>query len=415
MSERRHAIRLLWMAGAVALIVLLSYAGFLIWARVAFHNAITRAQGLLSHGNPAEARRSLDRALWFDPDSADALILLGNCLQAEGAFDGAAEAFSRVPVDSSRHEEASLSEAFAYLHHLRFDEGEEALVRHLEQYPPGPKHPHSEAAREELKWVYFNQLRRRELEQMLQTSLARQPGSRALRLDLLNIEFRRQLAQEGIGHLKSVNEKQPGQPGILLALGYCHWKLGDVQAGWQQVRAAMDLRPEHLETRLVAAEILLAQNQLDSAEALLALRDGESSALKERFQKDDRWWWLRSKLAVLLKDDQLALEYVERALALRPFELEYVYHRGMLLQALGKTDEAAKTLTEAKQLETGESRLNEIVRSGVLDSPTAETCLEVADLCEKRGRKLQAGLWRGEARQIQAKARQLGSAASAGR
>jgi tetratricopeptide (TPR) repeat protein len=328
-------------------------------------------------------------------------MLLGKCLQAEEAFDAAAEAFGRVSLDSSRHEEASLSRAFAYLHHLRFDAGEEALVRHLEQYPPGPEHPDSQAAREELKWIYFNQFRRRELEQLLQTSLARHPGDYALLADLLNIEFRRQLAQEGIGHLKSVNQKQPGQPSVLLALGFCHWQLGDVKTAWEQIQAAMDLRPEHLETRLVAAEILLEQNQLESAEALLAAGDGASTSLKERFQKDDRWWWLRSKLAEVRGDDELALEYLEKALALRPSELQYVHRRGVLQQVLGRTEEAAETFADAKQLELCESRLNEIVRSGALEYPTVDVCLEVADLCEKRGRKLQADGWRYGARQLQ--------------
>jgi len=400
--------------GGIALLVLLVYAGFAVWAKVACQGAITRAQRLLSQGEPAQARKSLDRALWFDSNHADALMLLGQCLQAEEAFDAAAEAFGRVSVDSLRHEEASLSRAFAYLHHLRFDAGEEALLRHLERYPTGGEHPSSQAAREELKWVYFNQLRRRELEQLLERSLARRPRDYALLVDSLNIEFRRQLAQEGIGPLKSVNEKQPGQPGVLLALGYCHWKLGDVETGWRQIRAAMDLRPEHLETRFVAAEILLEQDQPDSAEALLTPRESASSSLDERFQRDDRWWWLRGKLAEVRGDDELALEYVEKALTLRPFELQYVHRRGVLLQALGRAEEAAEAFADARQLELNESRLNEILRSGALEPPTAEVCLEVADLCEKRGRKLQADGWRYGARQLHPQTKHQRSAVPGG-
>jgi len=308
--------------------------------------------------------------------------------------------FGRVSAESPRHEEASLARAFAYLHHLRFDAGEEALVRHLEQYPTGPEHPSSRAAQEELKWVYFNQLRRRELEQLLQTSLARHPREHALLVDLLNIEFRRQLAQEGIGHLESVNEKRPGQPSVVLALGYCHWKLGDVKTAWQWIQAAADSRPDHLETRFVAAEILLEQDQLAPAEALLTPGDGASASLNDRFQKDDRWWWLESKLAEARRDDALALEYVEKALVLRPFELQYVHRRAVLLQVLGKTEKAAEAFAEAKELELCESRLNEIVRSGALENPTVDVCLEVAELCEKRGRKMQAEGWRYGARQL---------------
>ena len=408
MPERRRVARLACLVGVGTLIVVLSFAGFAMRARIDFHNAMARAQELLSQGSPADARRALDEVLRSDTDNADALILVGKCLVAEEAFDEAAEVFSRVPVDSPWHEEASLSEAFAYLHNLRFDAGEEALVRHLERYPVGPEHPNSQAAHEELKWVYFNQFRRRELEELLQASLARNPENHALRVDLLNIEFRRQLAQEGVGHLKTVNEKQPGQPGILLALGYCCWKLGDVETAWKHIRAAMDLRPEHLETRFVAAEILMMQNELDSVEALLALDDDASPSLRERFEKDDRWWWLRSKLVVLRADEERALEYVDKALDLRPSELQYVFHRGVRLQVLGRSEEAAETLTGAKELEACESRLNEIVRSGALEMPTVEVCLEVAELCEKRGRRMEADHWRCEARQIQGQTKHLG-------
>ncbi|OHB84864.1 MAG: hypothetical protein A2V98_16630 [Planctomycetes bacterium RBG_16_64_12] len=393
-------IRSLWVVGGIALAVLVLYAGFALWVGMTSGDAIAAAQRLLSEGQPAAARRSLGWLLWFQPNHADALMLLGNCLQAEQEFDAAAEAFSGVPIDSPRHEEASFSQAVAYLHQARIEAAEDAMVRHLRRYPTGGKHSSSQAVHEELRWLYFNLFRPRELEQFLTASLKRHPGDFSLLFHLLYSEFRPPIAQEALGYLKPINQRQPGQPSVLLALGYCSWKLGDAKTAWQQIEAALELRPEHLETRLVAAEVLLEQDQLDAAEALLSRPEDASSSLGEQFQQDDRWWWLRSKLAQLRGDDALALGYLEEATALRPSELRYVHRRGVLLQAMGKTEEAAQAFAGAKQLEQCESRLATIVLSNELERPTVDLCLDVADLCEKRGRKLQAAGWRHVAQQL---------------
>ena len=398
--KRVRRIGALRLVGGIALVVLLLYAGFVIWVGMTSHDAIADAQRLLDRGEPAAARKSLDWLLWLKPNHDDALVLLGKCLQAEQQFDAAAEAFSRVSVDSAGHEEASFSQAIAYLHDRRIEAAEEALVRHLQQYPTGRNHPHSQAAHEELKWLYFNLFRRRELEQFLKASLPPHTGDYSVLVDLLYTEFRPQNAQEVFRYLKQINQRQPGQPSVLLALGYCHWKVGDVETVWQQIEAALELRPEHLETRLLAAEILLEQDQLDSAETLLSLDDVSSSPV-EQFQKDDRWWWLKSRLAQLRDDDEIALNHLETALALRPVERQYVHRRGMLLRVLGKTEEAIEAFADAKQLGLCESRLATIVLSNDLERPTVELCLEVADLCEKRGKQLQAAGWRYGARQLQ--------------
>jgi tetratricopeptide (TPR) repeat protein len=113
-------------------------------------------------------------------------------------------------------------------------------------------------------------------------------------------------------------------------------------------------------------------------------------------------------------EEELALEYLAKALALRAFELKYVHRRGTLLQALGRTEEAAKAFDQAKQLELCESRLNEIVRGGDLEYATPDVCLEVADLCEKRGRQLQADGWRYGAEQLRRQAAMQGGGFPAG-
>ncbi len=397
-------IRVLLAAAGATVAVLLLYGGFVIWIELTAGETLARAEQLFSEEQPAAARESLDWLLWSNSGHSDALILLGRCWQAEQDLEAAAEAFGRVPVDSPRRDEALVLKAFSCLHLARFEEAEEILVDFLSRYPTHEEHPYAGSAHEELKWLYFNQLRNRELEEFLNASLRRQPASFRVLVDLLNTEFRRQVAQEGIGPLKLANEMEPGQAAVLLALGYCNWKLGDLTTALEQIQAAIELRPEHLETRFLAAEFLLEQGQLDSAEPLLMPSGDDSSSLRARFEKDDRWWWARSRLSQLRGNDELALEYLDEALAMRPHELKYVHRRGMLLQGLGKADEAAEAFSRMRQLEMCKSRLSVITRSGDLDSPTPELCLEVADLCEKRGREMQAAGWRFGAEQLRMQA-----------
>ncbi|MFH1266899.1 MAG: tetratricopeptide repeat protein [Planctomycetota bacterium] len=412
--KRAGRIRALWIAGGIVLAGGLLYAGFLTWVKTTSPRTIADAERLLGRGDPAAARESLGWLLWSQPDHADALMLLGKCLEAEQDLDAAAEAFGRVPVDSSRHEEASFCQAVAYLNRARIETADAALVKHLKRYPRGGKHPHSEAAHEELKWLYFNMFRRRELEQLLTASLERRPGDFTLLFHLLYSEFRPQVEQEAVGFLKQIDQKQPGQPSVQLALAHCHWKLGETEAAWQQLEAALESRPEHLETRLVAADFLLEQDQLDSAETLLSLNENASSSLGGQFQRDDRWWSLRSRLAQLRGKGEAALEHLGEAIALRPFERQHLHRRGTLLQVLGRAEEAAKAFADAKQIEQCESRLATIVLSGELERPSVDLCLQVADLYEKRGRKLQATGWRYVAGQLAREAAGRGSTVPAG-
>ncbi|NUQ64080.1 MAG: tetratricopeptide repeat protein [Pirellulales bacterium] len=377
-------------SAAVALLLLLAYGGFLVWFRMATDNALARAQRQLGQGKPAEARGSLEWLLAIDPGQEEAVLLAGKCLQAEQQWNAAAEMFGRIGVDSPRHQEASLSQAITYVHDSRIEAAEDALLKHLERYP----YPGSQAAHEELRWIYFNLMRRRELEQYLKASLEQHPADFSLLFHFLYSEFRPQVAEEALGYLRQINEKRPGQASVLLALGYGQYRTGDGTAAWQQIRKALELRPAHLETRLAAAEILLEQGQAESAETIVSPSEGEFSSLVQRFRSDDRWWRQKSRLAELRGDRAQALECLEKALALRPFEREYVFHRSVLLQAQGREGEAAESREDAKRLEESENQLRLIVLSGELEHPTRKLCLQVADNYEKRGMKLQAGGWR---------------------
>ncbi len=267
----------------------------------------------------------------------------------------------------------------------QLDLAEASLQSHLQRFP------NSVEALEELRWLYFNQFRTREIEEVLETHLVRFPDDVGAAIELLNCEFRKQLSREGIGYLREVDQKQPGQAAVQLALGYCHWQIGELDAARTALQAALSQRPNHRETRYIVAEFLLEQGEFESVTALVA----EEAGLKSVADRDDeRVWWLRSLIAERQGDVAAAYRAIERASLKRPGELQYVHREGLLLQRLGRPEEAARRLQRANELEGFQSELSEIVLRGRHTEPTPELCERLADLLHEFGREVPSQCWR---------------------
>lgn len=127
------------------------------------------------------------------------------------------------------------------------------------------------------------------------------------------------------------------------------------------------------------------------------------SAAAERYE--DQLAWNASLIAEARGDLEQALRQIEVALGRRPYELRYVQRHGALLRLLGQTAASARQLERANQLEACIGRLTEIVLSGQLDNPSADLCREIAELCTKRGKLLQAEVWRRAAEELRATVR----------
>ena len=390
---RRKLIRL----AGLAIFTGVVYSVCAVWTRTHAEDTLAQAQQELASGQPQAARQTLKWLLWFDSDRGDALMLAGRCCLEERNLASAAQFFSRVPSGSDQHRAASLAEAFAYLNSGRLGLCEEAFQRHLERFPD------STVAYVELKWLFFNQFRRRELERFLDQRLAQYPGNYTVLLDALYTEIREQVAQEAVVPLRNADEAQPDQAPVLLALGYCHWQLGELTTAREQLERALQLRPEHLETRLIIAEFLLEQDQIDAARKLLMPEDTTSNSLLASFENHDQWHWLRHRIALTEDFPEEAMKHLEAALSLRPFDLKYLQTRGSLLQTLGEAETAAEVFRHVHPRATAEQRLLQIVLGEQLEQPTVELCREVAELYEIRGRNNLASGWRMVADRLQAK------------
>ncbi len=274
---------------------------------------------------------------------------------------------------------AGLTLAKQHLTNGRLDLAEVALRAYLQ------RNPNSTVALEELRWLYFNQFRTREIEEILEARLVRFPEDAATAIELLNCEFRKQLPREGIGYLREVDRKQPRQAAVQLALGYCDWQIGELDAAQTAFQAALSQRSDHRETRYVVAEFLLENGEVEAANELVTTTAE---------QDDDRALFLRSLISERQGDVESAYQAIEHAVSKRPGELRYVHREGLLLQRLGRTGEATQRLRRANELEGFQSELSEIVLRGQHAEPTPELCERLANLLHEFGRDVQSRTWR---------------------
>ena len=349
---------------------------------------VKEARRLLLRNQPSAARESLTPLLRYEPDHPEALLILGQSFRREGDLVSSADVLGRVDSQATQHLTASLARAEVLLLDGRLEDAEVVLKSHLQRYPK------SQPAHDELRWLLFNQFRTRELDQFLEAGLAEDPGSYTLLYHLLLTEMRQPVPREGVAYLLQIDERQPEQRTVDRAIGYCQWQLGEIENARKRIDKAWSADPSDWETRILAAEFLIEQNQLDTAEVCLN-RDSTNDAI------DDRWWWLQGRLADRRHDPSAAVEHVRRAAQLRPFELKYAHRLAQLLRAAGHADESETWARNAAAIEAANKRLTEIVLSGGLERPTLELSLELAQLHERRGRIAQSRSWRLLAKQLQ--------------
>ncbi len=384
-SDKTHpqSIRLRGCLTATALLTL--WIGGCFVARLIIppdeQSTIAGARTALERRQPASARASLQRLLSFEPKHPEALFLLGACWNEEGRWGNAISAWSSIPQESSWSLEAQARLGFALLNDARLEEAERTLIAYLQRVPE------ADQARDELRWLLFNQFRTRELDQFLESQLKQFPDHPAVLRHLLYSEMRPPQPREGIVFFERTDKRRPGQTAVLTRLGYCYWQTGRIDEAQRRLQEALATDPTNRECLLTAAGFCIDQRAFDEAHKLL------SPLIKENSQ-DDRAFFLESQIHEAAGRFEEALQDVDRTLQQRPYEVAYLQRSGSLQQRLGHADEAREKFREANRLEAIQAKLVEFVFRGVLEHPTPEICHAVAELCDGRGRQLQARGWR---------------------
>lgn len=187
------------------------------------------------------------------------------------------------------------------------------------------------------------------------------------------------------------------------ALGYCHWKLGEIDQAKSYLEAARQAEPQNAETLLVAFEFYLELGELEAVQQLVTELENQPEDFQQQLQQDDRWLWLQSRLEQQQGKTSAALESIQAASRLHPGEIKYLQEEAMLLQALGKKAEAAEKFQRVKQLAASHRELYKIVSSGALESPDVELAQEIANHLEILGKQKQAAAWKNLVYQFQSR------------
>ena len=316
--------------GVICLTIIVWLANYAIekYAISSAEETIRQAELLLVQKKPDQAIEDLKWLLKYDPGNEKAVFFLAQSYFRQKDYTSASNYFSRISKKSQYYEPAFLNAAMCYLLDDKIGQAEATFKSYLVEYPG------SSTARTELQWIYFNQFRVREAENLLKGELSDVKNPLPLLIHLLYIEFKPPIAQESIRLLKKINDAEPGQASVLLALGNCHWKLGEIDKARALISDAQSINPHNVEQIIVGAEFYLELGELEKCETILQPASRYPPELQKKLEKDDRWFWLRSRLQFQKDHLDLALEEIKTALKIDPYQMKYNQQSGMILQAM---------------------------------------------------------------------------------
>ncbi len=385
-ASRRTVIRL----SLVAMALLAASGGLFRWRVLT--NApliIERAEALLEAQRASDSRAELRWLLWFHPRHSAARLLEGLAFRQAGDLKSALRSFSGVGAEAPEATVAQLQTALILIQESRLQEAE-ALLRRVVQRTDDPEALH------ELQWLLFNQFRLRELEALLENQVQRHPERHELLRHLLLSELKNPVPQEGLGYLLAVDKQQPGQPMVQRALGFCHWRMGAIDAArnhFEQAMASVDENQqpaEATEIRTTVAEFLIEQGAVAAAAKICP---APVSQVGLPLEIDDRVWAIQARIEEARGHFPVALDLLQKAVQKRPFELRYTQMKGALLRRLGRAKQADETFRQAQEFEGSQMKLTELALGQDLEHPSPDLCRQLSDLLRQRGRALQSRGW----------------------
>lgn len=374
----------LWKWGALVVGCLVLAIGM--WVIRGWTNSVSLAgiQTSIARGDLPRARVLVDRYLEEFPQDPDGFALAVKLAEASRDTEGAVDLYRRwaqlMPGDLPIWQGYGNS----LLKTARFEEAESVYRTILRD------HPTDVTAQTELQWILFHQLRTRELEQFLEQCLALEPANDRLLFHLLMTAQKPPNPHESLPVLERINEAVPGQRSILLGMARCAWKLGEIDRARELFAEVAKLGDPDRELCLALAEFELEQLNIEQVQAAL---DAIPRKSDDELESDDRWWSIRSQLALRNLNLEEALVQITKAATLYPRSLPYLQSRISLLRLLKWKDEADALNREAEAHRKAEQRLYIIVNSGELYRPTASLAREIAALCADQKKAAQSEGW----------------------
>lgn len=390
----RLAGRLIVCGCAVALLLAVGY--YLIRRHVRASASITvqQAEQALRRRDNAQARETLKWLLWFEPAENRALLIAGISLNADRRFPEAVEVLDRISESSESFEQGGIALGASLIHDGQWERAESVLKRQLARFPE------SGDAHERLVRLYLQELRQREAVALLVDRRRRRPDDLSVLPHLLELAVKNVTPQDRLGALETADDKHPRQAPVVLALARAYSLMGMTQQAQDRFQSALELGPYDPVTRILAAEFHLDCGELDAARSLLRPEGPLTTEVFTDAFNDDRYWFVRCRIAEQSEEAGEAYAHLQKALALRPQEETYLLMQAGLLRQLGRADEAAQAASRAAQLAEDRKHLMILWENLNHDRPDSTHCLAIAELLESMGEPQQAADWRRVSRAV---------------
>lgn len=379
-----------WSVGAIVLLCAIAaglFFGARTWVLSTSADAVRSGQKHLAEGKTPQARDDVRWLLWFDPGHADALGVHGRSLVAEKQFEPAITSLEEIPHDADAFRDAGYPLGIALLATARLAEAEEVLADYVARYPE------NRAARDELRWLYFNEFRTHDVIGLLEEALRPPLNDLTVLPDLLDSEYHAQTPYEGVAYLDDINRRRPDQVPVMRGLAYCRWQMGQLDEAEQLLERAAVLAPEDLRIPLLWSTLLIDRKEYERARSVLPddLPPDASTPLSSG--DVGQYWYIRSRLAEAADDIPWALAHLEKAVAIQQADRSYQARRADLLRLLNRDDEATEAAQVVGRLAAAEREIQSMMEAGRHHQPTAADCRKFADLCRTLGKTAQADGW----------------------
>jgi tetratricopeptide (TPR) repeat protein len=327
------------------------------------------------------------RLLWYQPDHAQGLLILGVALSKQKKFTEAISSLERVPTDSPFHSEAVVTLCESLLGDGQYRRSDLLLQNALKTYPD------NSVLRSMLYELHKSTFRIREAIEILEQGLRYTPADERTLRTLLEIQTEVVSPEAVTRKLLRDCPRWRNEPDVLAALGYASIKLGAVENAERYFGQALHLDPTNPRIQLWCSDLYLSMDQVDMARTLLqSFDEAEESMHTPGNWIHSEYWRLKSILLEREGDAELALKYCNESLRLYQ-QPECLSLKAGILRKLSRPDQAEATSRQLIQLGKLDFELLKLGSGQSRISLSPELCEQLGIVFSGLGRHSQAKAW----------------------
>lgn len=348
---------------------------------------------LIDSGHYEEAQSQLERRLKAKPWDANAAMLLGRCLAAQGKLRDAAQALGQVPDTAPIKPEALLREGQTYLQAFDAVNAERAW-RQCVAHPTATR-PILLHAWKELSDLCAAEDRQEELTQCLWAlhELAAEDSKAAVLQQLLSQELLRVEPLVRAKRLRQFIEGNPEDFRAQVALARCYVEANQFEQGQAALERCLQADPQNVDAWRGWLWCLYQQGDTKS---LTQHIDSAPEGLKE----ESGYWKLHAVVAQEKRQWRVAADSLKKALELSPNEVDLHSQYAVVLARLGETELAQKHGAVARALRDAQRDMTTAyedwataIRDHAPEYVLMPIVARLQDSCERAGLIAQAQAW----------------------